>query len=132
MVLRNKKFLVFIPLAIACSSNSNVVNTTLVPLTSTGYIVGSTVVIKEIPSQLAYMDDLYYFYGGSPYMFDNETLIDFGHIWCDLMSQGMMSDDIVSRINEGSSNQEEADLQIAIINSAVINFCPNNQKIWSM
>ena len=132
MVLRNKKFLVFIPLAMACSSNSSVPNTTLVPLTSTSYVVRNTVIINKLPDELAYMDDLYYYYGGSPYMFDNETLIEFGHIWCDLMTQGMMSDDIVSRINEGSSNQEEADLQIAILNSAVINFCPNNKKIWSM
>jgi hypothetical protein len=132
MVLRNKKFLVFIPLAIACSSNSSVTNTTLVPMTSTDYVFENTVVIKEIPSELAYIDDLYYYYGSSPSMFDNETLIEFGHIWCDLMTQGMMADDIVSRINEGSSNQEEADLQVAIVNSAVINFCPNNQKIWSM
>ena len=132
MVLRNKKFLVFIPLAMACSSNSNVVNTSLVPMTSSSYIVESTVVSHQTSDELAYIDDLYYYYGGSPYMFENETLIEFGHIWCDLMTQGMMSDDIVSRINEGSSNQEEADLQIAILNSAVINFCPNNQKIWSM
>jgi hypothetical protein len=132
MVLRNKKFLVFVPLAMACSSSNSVPNTTLVPLTSTNYVIENTVVINEIPSELAYIDDLYYYYGGSPSVFDNETLIQFGYIWCDLMTQGMMSDDIVSRINEGSSNQEEADLQIAILNSAVINFCPNNQKIWSM
>jgi hypothetical protein len=132
MVLRNKKFLVFIPLAMACSGNSSVTNTSLVPMTSTNYVIENTIVSNESSNELAYMDDLYYYYGKSPYMFDTKTLIEIGHIWCDLMNQGMMSNDIVSRINEGSSNQEEADLQVAIINSAVINFCPNNQEIWSM
>lgn len=130
MVLNNKKFLLLIPLAMSCSGNSNNVNTSLVPMTSANITVNNTIVDSRPLNEMAYIDDLYYYYKHSFIEFSNTDLITIGHTWCDLMDQGMKSESIVSRINEGSSNQEEADLQIAIINSAVINFCPNNQNEW--
>jgi hypothetical protein len=130
--MKNKKALFVLPFIASCSAGSNLSTTTMAPLTTVGEI--NTVVITEpslSKSSFSFIDDVYFYYGKSLLMSEEET-INIGNLWCELMVEGMTSDDVISRINEGSANQDEADYHFAIITSAVINICPSQKEKWSM
>lgn len=119
-------------LPLASCGVSNQSEETLVPLTTDVKI--NTVVITDpsLPKdRFSFLDDVYFYFGQSPIMSDRET-IEMGELWCELMIDGMTSDDVVSRINEGSADQNEADFHMAVVTSAVINLCPTEKEEWSM
>jgi hypothetical protein len=68
------------------------------------------------------LDDVYFFYGSTPTMPDEE-IVQTGELWCQLMNEGMTADDVIGRINEGSADNDEAKLHYSIVMSGGENLC---------
>lgn len=129
--MKKSKFLLALPLLASCSSSSNSVETTMVPLTTIGKTTTTSVSVQYSKSDFAFFDDLYYFYDGYPVM-SNEETIEIARLWCELMIDGMTSEDVIYRINEGAIDQNDINFHFAVVKSAVNNICPSQKEKWSM
>jgi hypothetical protein len=118
-----------VPLLTACSATMSNETTTLQPLPTTINIP----VIDTIPAldgepytdeEFAFFDDVIFFYGASTDLSD-EKLLELGVTWCQLMIGGMSAEDVIGRINEGSSDNADAKLHFSIVNAALENLCPS-------
>jgi hypothetical protein len=118
-----KKTLKTLPLVIAligCTTTMSNKTTTLQPLPTT-----TTTPFKY--SEFNYIDDFYYHFG-KPTKQDNDTLLELAALWCHAIKLGMQPTDIQERINEGSADQQDAELNEAIVKSATTNLCPYTTK----
>jgi len=105
----------------------DVAGTTLQPLPTTGVPIFDTIPITDRPftqEQLAFVDDVYFLYGAYPLMTAYE-LVQMGELWCQLMTDGMTADDVIGRINEGASDNDDAKLHFSIVQSGGENLCPD-------
>lgn len=113
---------------VSCSSKmDDVAGTTLQPLPTTGVPIIDTIPITDRPftqEQLAFVDDVYFLYGSYPLMNAGE-LVQMGELWCQLMTDGMTADDVINRINEGSTDNDDAKLHYSIVQSGGENLCPD-------
>jgi hypothetical protein len=111
---------------VSCSSKmDDVAGTTLQPLPTTGVPTFDTIPITDRPftqEQLAFVDDVYFLYGAYPPMTAYE-LVQMGELWCQLMTDGMTADDVIGRINEGASDNDDAKLHYSIVQSGGENLC---------
>ena len=53
----------------------------------------------------------------------NDEVVQLGELWCQLMTDGMTADDVISRINEGSSDNDDAKLHYSIVQAGGENLC---------
>lgn len=130
--------LLFIFTSCAVSSAQGV--TSLSPLPTTGIISNvqpdygiSQEELDQILSDLAdehFISDVEHWYGELFIPIPNDTMIDFGHMWCIAFQDGMTALDVQSRIDEGAVDQRDADLHFAIVRSALFNYCPEQQYKW--
>jgi hypothetical protein len=100
--------------------------TTLAPLPTTGVPTLDTLPSEEItytPEQFAFFDDVAYFYGDV--VMDNDSLLEFGELWCQLMEEGMGDTDVVERINEGATDDVDRATHFAILLAGIRNLCPS-------
>jgi hypothetical protein len=108
-----------------CSAKmEDVGSTTLQPM-PTSEIINETIPVTDVvftSEQISFLDDVYFFYGAVPPMSDDE-IIQIGELWCQLMTDGMTADDVISRINEGSSDNDDAKLHYSIVMSGGENLC---------
>jgi hypothetical protein len=112
----------------ACSFSQSESTTTLTPMRPTNV----TVVITDpqiIPAFSGtinndYIKTVEFFYGGTPSVSD-QIIMEFGEQWCDLLINGMQSDDVISRIHEGAIDNNDARMHFSIVNSAIIQLCPS-------
>lgn len=122
------KRLLPILLLVGCSSGAISGGTsTLAPLPTTGVPVFETIPSEDIQytaEQFAFFDDVAYFYGASPEM-DDASLLEFGELWCQLMSDGMGDTDVVERINEGATDNADRATHFAIVLAGIRNICPS-------
>lgn len=122
-----KRLLPIILLA-GCSSGATGGGTsTLAPLPTTVIPQVDTIPSEEIiysPKEFAFFDDVVYFYGGTPAI-DNNTQLEYANLWCDLMEQGMNDTDVVERINEGGTDNQDMATHFAIVVAGIRNFCPS-------
>ena len=113
---------------VSCSSKmDDVAGTTLQPLPTTGVPIIDTIPITDRPftqEQLAFVDDVYFLYGSYPLM-NADELVQMGELWCQLMTDGMTADDVINRINEGSTDNDDAKLHYSIVQSGGENLCPD-------
>lgn len=102
-------------------------------------ITGSVVVATTLPitDEVPYIASINKFlasvsekYGHALVPMSDEHMIDTGELWCGLLSEGMTSEDVESRINEGAIDNDDANLHRAIVYSAVLYLCPENQYKW--
>jgi len=112
-------------LLVGCSAKmDDVAGTTLQPM-PTSEIINETIPVTDVvftSEQISFLDDVYFFYGAVPPMSDDE-IIQIGELWCQLMTDGMTADDVISRINEGSSDNDDAKLHYSIVMSGGENLC---------
>lgn len=108
-----------------CSAKmEDVGSTTLQPM-PTSEIINETIPVTDVvftSEQISFLDDVYFFYGAVPPMSDDE-IIQIGELWCQLMTDGMTADDVISRINEGSSDNDDAKLHYSIVQAGGENLC---------
>ena len=108
-----------------CSAKmEDVGSTTLQPM-PTSEIINETIPVTDVvftSEQISFLDDVYFFYGAVPPMSDDE-IIQIGELWCQLMTDGMTADDVSSRINEGSSDNDDAKLHYSIVQAGGENLC---------
>ena len=112
-------------LLVGCSSGATDGESTLAPLPTTGVPVFETTPTTDRPfteEQTSFLDDVYFFYGATPPMSDDEVL-QMGELWCQLMTDGMTADDVISRINEGASDNDDAKLHYSMVMSGGENLC---------
>jgi phosphoribosylformylglycinamidine (FGAM) synthase-like enzyme len=83
--------------------------------------------IEFTPEEFAFFDDVTYYNGTTPNISD-EAVLEFGELWCSLLSTGMTGRDVVERINEGASVEGERELQFAIVLAGISNLCPENSS----
>jgi hypothetical protein len=108
-----------------CSSGAIGGDETLAPLPTTGVPIIDTIPNTDKPfteEQTSFLDDVYFFYGATPPMSDDEV-VQMGELWCQLMTDGMTADDVISRINEGSSDNDDAKLHYSIVQAGGENLC---------
>ena len=112
-------------LLVGCSSGATDGESTLAPLPTTGVPVIDTTPIRDEPftdEELAFVDDVYFLYGSYPLMNAGE-LVQMGELWCQLMTDGMSVGDVIGRINEGASDNDDAKLHYSIVLSGGDNLC---------
>jgi len=118
------------PLLTACSATMSSETTTLEPLPTTTINIP---VFDTIPAldgkpytdeEFAFFDDVTFFYGASTDLSD-EKLLELGVLWCQLMIEGMSAEDVIGRINEGSSDNADALLHFSVVNAGIENLCPS-------
>lgn len=118
-----------VPLLVSCSASMSNETTTLQPLPTTINIP----VFDTIPAldgkpytdeEFAFFDDVTFFYGASTDLSD-EKLLELGVTWCQLMIGGMSAQDVIGRINEGSSDNADALLHFSVVNAGIENLCPS-------
>ena len=121
-----KKATVLAILALTGCSSAESVETTLAPLPTTGMPSVSTLPITDAYTgeQFAFFDDVVYFYGATPPM-DNDSMLEFGELWCQLMEDGMGDTDVVERINEGATDESDRETHFAIVLAGIRNLCPS-------
>jgi hypothetical protein len=120
------KRLLSILLLAGCSVNANNADTTLAPLPTTGVSVVETLPAEEItytPAEYAFFDDVAYYYGGV--VMSDDSLLEFGELWCQLMTDGMGDTDVVERINEGAIDAVDRATHFAIVLAGIKNLCPS-------
>jgi hypothetical protein len=108
-----------------CSSGAIGGDETLAPLPTTGVTIIDTIPNTDKPfteEQISFLDDVYFFYGATPPMSDDEV-VQIGELWCQLMTDGMTADDVISRINEGASDNDDAKLHYSMVMSGGENLC---------
>jgi hypothetical protein len=122
------KRLLPILLLVGCSSAvTNEGTSTLAPLPTTGIPTINTIPSDQIhytPQEFAFFDDVAYYYGTSPEM-DDESLLEYGDLWCQLMEDGMGDTDVVERINEGATDDADRGTHFAIVLAGIRNLCPS-------
>lgn len=99
-------------------------STTLQPM-PTSEIINETIPATDAvftSEQISFLDDVYFFYGAVPPMSDEEV-VQIGELWCQLMTDGMTADDVIGRINEGSSDNDDAKLHYSIVQAGGENLC---------
>ena len=115
-------------LLVGCSSGvTDGEASTLAPLPTTGVPIIDTIPTTDKPftdEQLAFVDDVYFLYGSYPLM-NADELVQMGELWCQLMTDGMTADDVINRINEGSTDNDDAKLHYSIVQSGGENLCPD-------
>lgn len=120
-----KRYILPLLLIAGCSAKmEDMGSTTMQPLPTTG-ITQETLPITDptlTTEQNAFLDDTYYFYNATPPA-DNETLLEWGELWCTLMQDGMSAQDVAARINEGASDNNDANMHYAIVFAAGQNLC---------
>lgn len=109
-----------------CSADSSATTTTLAPLPTTVIASPSTLPVTDsyTGQQFAFFDDVVYFYGGTPTM-DEDAMLEFGELWCQLMEDGMGDTDVVERINEGATDESDRETHFAIVLAGIRNLCPS-------
>lgn len=90
-------------------------------------MIDETYYIASINKFLASVSEKY---GHALVPMSDEHMIDTGELWCGLLSGGMTSEDVESRINEGATDNDDAKLHRAVVYSAVLYLCPENQYKW--
>jgi len=98
---------------------------TLAPLPTTGVPVIDTIPSEEMlysPKEFAFFDDVVYIYGGTPALSD-DTQLEYAELWCQLMEDGMADTDVVERINEGGTDNEDRATHFAIVLAGIGNLC---------
>lgn len=120
-----KRTFIALLLLTGCSAKmQDVGSTTLEPL-PTEVIIRDTIPATDAPftkEQASFLDDVYFFYGATPPMSDDE-LVQMGELWCQLMTDGMTADDVISRINEGATDNDDAKLHFSIVQAGGENLC---------
>jgi len=120
-----KRIIVALLLLAGCSAKmEDVGSTTLQPM-PTSEIINETIPATDAvftKEQIAFLDDVYFFYGSTPPMADDE-IVQMGELWCQLMTDGMTADDVISRINEGASDNDDAKLHYSMVMSGGENLC---------
>ena len=120
-----KRIVIALLLLAGCSAKmEDVGSTTLQPM-PTSEIINETIPVTDVvftSEQISFLDDVYFFYGAVPPMSDDEV-IQLGELWCQLMTDGMTADDVISRINEGSSDNDDAKLHYSIVQAGGENLC---------
>ena len=108
-------------LLLGCSSGvTDGETSTLAPLPTTGIPVIDTVPFTD--EQLSFVDDVYFLYGSYPLM-NADELVQMGELWCQLMTDGMSVGDVIGRINEGASDNDDAKLHYSIVLAGGENLC---------
>jgi hypothetical protein len=98
-------------------------STTLQPLSSTTVQLDTIPVTDEYTEEdFAFLDDVVFFYGVNA-SYSDEELLQLGVLWCQVMSDGMTADDVIGRINEGASDNNDARLHLAVVMSGGENLC---------
>jgi len=108
-----------------CSSGAIGGDETLAPLPTTGVPIIDTIPNTDKPfteEQTSFLDDVYFFYGATPPMPDDEV-VQMGELWCQLMTDGMTADDVIGRINGGASDNDDAKLHYSMVMSGGENLC---------
>ena len=108
-----------------CSSGAIGGDETLAPLPTTGVPIIDTIPTTDkqfTEEQTSFLDDVYFFYGATPPMSDDEV-VQMGELWCQLMTDGMTADDVISRINGGASDNDDAKLHYSMVMSGGENLC---------
>ena len=100
---------------------------TLAPLPTTG--APTTVIlpsenVQYTSQQFAFFDDVIYFYDGIPVL-SEDTQLEYAELWCQLMEDGMGDTDVVERINEGGTDNEDRATHFAIVLAGIRNLCPS-------
>jgi hypothetical protein len=111
-----------------CAVTQSETTTTLQPMRPTNV----TVVITDpqiIPSfsgtvNNTYIQTVEFFYQGTPPVSD-QVIMEFGEQWCDLLTNGMQPDDVISRIHEGAIDNDDARMHFSIVNAAILELCPS-------
>lgn len=122
------KRLLPILLLAGCSSGATGGGTsTLAPLPTTG--APTTVIlpsenVQYTSQQFAFFDDVIYFYDGIPVL-SEYTQLEYAELWCQLMEDGMGDTDVVERINEGGTDNEDRATHFAIVLAGIRNLCPS-------
>ena len=120
-----KRIVIALLLLAGCSAKmEDVGSTTLQPM-PTSEIINETIPVTDVvftSEQISFLDDVYFFYGAVPPMSDDE-IIQIGELWCQLMTDGMTADDVISRINEGSTDNDDAKLHYSIVQAGGENLC---------
>ena len=120
-----KRIVIALLLLAGCSAKmEDVGSTTLQPM-PTSELIRETIPATDIAftaEQISFLDDVYFFYGAVPPMSDDEV-VQLGELWCQLMTDGMTADDVISRINEGSSDNDDAKLHYSIVQAGGENLC---------
>ena len=120
-----KRIVIALLLLAGCSAKmEDVGSTTLQPM-PTSEIINETIPVTDVvftSEQISFLDDVYFFYGAVPPMSDDE-IIQIGELWCQLMTDGMTAVDVISRINEGSSDNDDAKLHYSIVQAGGENLC---------
>jgi len=123
--------LVSIAFVSGCADSDVSPETTLTPLVTTTIKAPIKSLpaekIELTPEQFAFLDDVTYYNGTTPNI-ANDAVLEFGELWCSLLSTGMTGQDVVERINEGASVEGERELQFAIVLSGISNLCPENSS----
>lgn len=112
-------------LLVGCSSGATNGESTLAPLPTTGVPVIDTIPTTDrtfTEEQISFIDDVYFLYGATPLMSDDEV-VQMGELWCQLMTDGMTADDVISRINEGAIDNDDAKLHYSIVQAGGENLC---------
>lgn len=135
---------------VSCSVISTNDSTTLAPLPTTGIsdrtadkTVSITYPEEYVNSSLAYtnllqvdkdylssVDKYFNFYYSGTIVLSDSALIEFAHIWCDVMRQGMTQQSVSERIYEGALDQNDADTHFAIVFAAVDHYCYDQKYKW--
>lgn len=77
-----------------------------------------------------YIVEVKNWYGKDYIPMTTETIIQFGHLWCEVLQAGMTPFDVQSRINEGAVDEQDAQIHEAIVKAAVFHYCPDQQYKW--
>ena len=135
---------------VSCSVISSRDTTTLPPLPTTGitdktarktvsitypeeYVdtsLANSNLAKLDQDYLQSVDTYFNFYYSGDIILSHTALIDFGHLWCDVMRQGMTQQDVTERIYEGAIDQNDSDTHFAIIFAAVDHYCYDQKYKW--
>lgn len=113
--------------AVGCSAADTATSTTLTPLVTTtvtpqfNTLPGEKIYTAE---EFAFFDDVIYFYDGNPSL-DDDSLLEYGKLWCELMTEGMNDTDVVERINEGAIDNDERKTHFSVVLSGISNLCPD-------
>jgi len=113
--------------AVGCSAADSNTTTTLTPLVTTTVIPQfNTLPSEKIYTQeeFAFFDDVRYFFHGNLTL-DNDSMLEYGRLWCELMTEGMNDTDVVERINEGGTDNEDRKMHFSVVLSGIINLCPD-------
>lgn len=121
---------------VSCSVTSSRDATTLPPLPTTGlveYTDSSSTNAKLLQVDRDYLqsvDKYFDFYYSGTIVLSKDAILDFGHLWCDVMRQGMTQQDVTERIYEGAIDQNDSNTHFAIIFAAVDHYCYDQKYKW--